>query len=110
MKNQRPDPGSGVSSSRLNISRAMRGRIPKIPIFPAIRNQCNEDQTALHGALILPPQSASSSALQQIATAAPADDRNHRSPSHYGFDDSSSDLTVTAPPKQPRRAGDVEIF
>ena len=36
MKHRRRELGSGVSSSRSNISRAMRGRIPKIPNFPAI--------------------------------------------------------------------------
>ena len=34
MKHPRREPGSGVSSSRLIISRAMRGRIPKIPNSP----------------------------------------------------------------------------
>ena len=39
MKYRKRDPGSGVSSSKSNISRAMRGRIPKIPNFPAVQNQ-----------------------------------------------------------------------
>ena len=36
-------------------------------------------------------------------------DRNRRSPSCYGFE-SSSDSAITAPPKRPRRAGDVESY
>ena len=39
MKHRKREPGSGVSSQRSNISRAMRGRIPKLPNFSAIRNQ-----------------------------------------------------------------------
>ena len=37
-KHRKRDPGSGVSSSKSNISSAMRGRIPKIPNSLAIRN------------------------------------------------------------------------
>ena len=36
MKHRKRDPGNGVSSSKSNISRAMRGRIPKIPNCLAI--------------------------------------------------------------------------
>ena len=36
MKHRSREPGSGVSSSRSNISRAMRGRIPKIPNMLAL--------------------------------------------------------------------------
>ena len=39
MKHRKREPSSGVSSQRSNISRAMRGRIPKLPNFSAIRNQ-----------------------------------------------------------------------
>ena len=37
-------------------------------------------------------------------------DRNRRSSWYYGFDNSSADSTITAPPKRPRRAGDVQNF
>ena len=37
-------------------------------------------------------------------------DRNHCSPSHYGFENSSPDSAIAAPPKRPRRAGDVENY
>ena len=39
MKHRKRDPGKGVSSSKSNISRAMRGQIPKTSKIPAIRNQ-----------------------------------------------------------------------
>ena len=44
MKHRRREPCSGVSSYRCNISREMRGRVPKIPKSPAIQNQRNNDQ------------------------------------------------------------------
>ena len=94
----------------------MQGRIPKTPDFPALQNQRNEEKAAWTIELILPPQPAASSALQQAAPAASTSqgkrtsDRNRRSPSYYGFDNSSSDSPITAPPKLPRRAGDVENF
>ena len=116
MRHRKRDPCTGVSSSRSNISRTMRGRIPKIPGFPAIRNQCNDKQAASTSKLLLPPQTALASALQQVAKAASTlqgkrtSDRNRRSPSYYGFDKTSSDSTIAAPPKGPRRAGDLENF
>ena len=42
MKHRKRDPGSGVSSSKSNISRAMRGQTSKISNFLAIRNQQQE--------------------------------------------------------------------
>ena len=45
MKHRKRDPGSGVSSSKSNISRAMRGRIPKIANFLAIQNQLQKAST-----------------------------------------------------------------
>ena len=116
MKQRSRKPGTGVSSSHSNISRAMRGRIQKIPIFPANRNQRNEEKAALTSELILPLQSALSLALQQNVPAASTSqgkrtsDCNHRSPSYIGFDNSSSDSTITAPSKHPRRKRDGENF
>ena len=116
MKHRKRFPGNGVSSSISNITREMRGRILKIPDFPAIRNQRNDEQAALTRELILPPQIAWSSALQQVAQAASPSqgkrnsDRNRRKPSNYGFDRSCSDSTIAAPPKRPRRAVDFENF
>ena len=37
-------------------------------------------------------------------------ERNHCSPSYYGFDNSSSDSTIAAPPKRTRRAGVIENY
>ena len=88
-KNRTRDPGSGVSSSRSKISCAMRGRIPKIPNFVALRNQTALPQQDLPSKLVIPEQSASSSALQQVDSASKhgkrSSDRTRRSPSYYGL-------------------------
>ena len=55
MKQPRREPSSGVPSSRSNISRAMRGPIPKISNVPAIRNQQNEDQAVPHSEQAVTP-------------------------------------------------------
>ena len=115
MKHRRREPGSGLSSSRSNISRLMQGRILKILNFPLLRNQHNTDQADSQSKLVLPQPSASTSALQQRAPAAPttqkkrSSDGNRRSPSFYGFDNSSSDATIAEPPKHRRRARDREL-
>ena len=83
----------------------MRGCIPQIPDFFALPSQTAEPRTDLPIELVIPAQSASSSAIQGKRTS----DRNRRSPSYYGFD-SPSDSGITAPPKRPRRAGDVANF
>ena len=108
MKRCRREPGSGVSSSRSNNTRAIRGRRPKIPDFPGIQNQRNHKQAASACELILPPPPASG--LQQLVPAASTaqgqrtSERNHRSPSYYSFINSSSDSTIVAPPKRPRES------
>ena len=116
MKHRRCEPGSGVSSSRSKNLRSMRGRIPKVPIFLALRNQHKTDQANSQNDLLLTELSASPSVFQEVAPAAPttqnkrSSDRNHISPSYYGFDVSPSDSTNAALPKQPRRAGDIENY
>ena len=107
MKHRKRDPGSGVCSSKLNISRAMRGRVRKIPNFLAIRNQQPETSTVSHS-----EQPTTSSAYTSAAAKRPqrSSDRNRRSPSYYGFDSPSFDSTIAAPPKRHRRAGDVENY
>ena len=99
--------------SRSNISLAKRGRIPKIPNFVALRTQTVLPQHDLPSELVIRQQSASSLALQQVDSAPThgkrSSDRNIRSPSYYGFE-SSSDSIITAPPKRPRKAGDVEKY
>ena len=106
-KHRKRDPGSGVSSSKSNISRAMRGRIPKIPNFLAIRNQQQVASTVSHS-----EQHTSLSATTTAAAKQPqrSSDRNRRSPFYYGFDSPSPDSTITAPPKRPRPAGYVENY
>ena len=64
-KHCKRDPGSGLSSSRSNISRAMQGRVSQIPDFVALRNHTAETQTDLPSELVIPAQSASSSVLQK---------------------------------------------
>ena len=111
MKHRRREPGSRASSSQSNKSRAMRRRTPKIPNFPAIRNQRNSNQADSHNELVLPQYSTSSSSTSHARIPCnSASDRNRCSPSYYGFDNSSSGSTIAEPPKQQRRAGDVENF
>ena len=92
MKHKKREPGSGVSSQRSNISRAMRGRVPKLPNFVAIRNaqpplEISEPAT---NAPTDPPATASSKRFS---------DRNRRSPSYYGFETSSPGSDILPPPK-----------
>ena len=106
MKHHKRDPGCGVSSSKSKISRAMRGRIPKIPNFLAIRNQQQEASTVSRS------EHPTTSSTTTIAAKQPqrSSDRNRRSPPYYGFESPSPDSTIAAPPKRPRRAGDVENY
>ena len=103
MKHRKREPGSGVSSQSSNISRAMRGRVPKLSNFAAMRNPqpplaISEPTT---NAPTNPPATASSTR---------SSDRNRRSPSYYGFETSPPASDILPPPKRPRRAGDVENF
>ena len=97
MKHRKRDPGSGVSSSKPNISGAMRGRIPKIPNFLAIRNQQPDAGTVSHS-----EQPPTSSTNTSAAATQPtrSSDRNRRSPSYYGFESPSADSTILPPPKR----------
>ena len=107
IKHRKRDPGSGVSSSKSNISRAMRGRVPEIQNFLAIQNQQPEVSTVSHS-----EQPTTSSANTSAAAKRPqrSSDRNRRNPSYYGFNSPSPDSTIAAPTKWPRRAGDVENY
>ena len=103
MKHRRREFGSGVSSMKSNISRAMRGRIPKKPNFSAMRNQqistsLNEQHASTSTAPAPAPQNSRTS------------DRTRRSPSYYGFETSPPNSDILPPPKRPRRAGDVENY
>ena len=101
MKHRRREPGSEVSSTKSNISRAMRGRIPKKPNFSAMRKQ----QTTTS----LSEQHASTSTAPDPASPnTRTSDRTRRSPSYYGFETSPPNSDILPPTKRPRRAGDVE--
>ena len=78
MKHRKRDHGSGISSSKSNISRAMRGRIPKIPNFLAMRNQKPEANTVSHS------EEPTTSSTNTTATTQPSrsSDRTRRSPSY----------------------------
>ena len=89
----------------------MRGRIPKVPNFLALRNQQQDEKAISHSEQATSPQPTSSSALANpIPQAKRSSDRNRSSPTYYGFENSSSDSTIAAPFKRPRRARDVENF
>ena len=107
MKHRKREPGSGVSSSKSNTSRAMRGRIPKVPNFLAMRNQQPATVTTSFSEH---PASSSSTAPAAAAQQTRTSDRNRHSPSYYGFESSPPNSNILPPPKQPHRAGDVEIF
>ena len=105
MKHRKRDPGNGVSSSKSNISRAMRGPIAKVPNFLAFRNQQQGETTISHSEQPNFPQPTYSSALANpIPRAKRSSHRNRRSPSYYGFENSSLDSTIAAPTKRPRRS------
>ena len=81
----------------------MRGRIPKKPNFSAMRNQqtttsLSEQHASTSTAPALAPQNTRTS------------DRTRRSPPYYGFETSPPNSDILPPPKQPRRAGDVENY
>ena len=84
----------------------MRGRIPKVPNFPAIQNQLQEASTVTHS------EKPTNSYATKTAAKQPqrSSERNRRSPSYYGFESPSPDSTIAPPPKRPRRAGDVENY
>ena len=103
MKHRRREPGSGVSSTKSNISRAMRGRIPKKPNFSATRNhQTTTSLSEQHASTSTAPAPASPNTRTS--------DRTRRSPSYYGFETSPPNSDILPPPKRPRRAGDVENY
>ena len=130
MKHCKRETGSGVSSTKSNIARAMRVRMPKIPEnfasqeLPSIQETAPEQQIITTEVLIAPPptnnqlelaipsKSAPAAALQQVQSRATKRTRNQK---YYGYDkdDSSGESTNSCPPNfvQPRRkprAGDNE--
>ena len=132
MKHRKRETGSGVSSNKSNIARAMRVRMPKIPenfapqVLPEIPEVAPEQQIITVEVLIAPPAtnnqlelilpstSAPAIALQQIPIRATK--RTRKSPKYYGYgkEDSSGESTNScpppnfAPPRRKRRVGDIE--
>ena len=103
MKHRKREPGCGDSSQRSNISRAMRGRIPKLPNFSAIRNQQPPLSTS-------EPTTTTSAHAATTSSSTRTSDRPRRSPSFYGFETSPPASDILPPTKRPCRAGDVENF
>ena len=85
----------------------MRGRIPKVPNFLAIRNQQLDAGTVSHSERPTTSSTNTPAALTQLKRSS---DRNRRSLSYYGFESPSPESAILPPPKQPRRSGDVENF
>ena len=131
MKHRKQETGSGVSSNRSNIARAMRVRMSKVPENFAPPETSSQPEAApeqqiitsevliaplptiQHSELTLPSTSAPAEALQQIPPRVTK--RTRKSPKYYGYDkdDSSGESTNSCPPHflQPRSkrwAGDVE--
>ena len=130
MKNRKRETGSGVSSNKSNMSRAMRVRMPKVPenfapqATPKIPEAAPEQQIITGEVLIAPPptntqQEALLSSPSVPTTTLPhtltrTTKRTRKSPK-YGYDkeDSSGDSTNScplnfAPPRRKRRVGDIE--
>ena len=81
----------------------MRGCIPKLPNFSAIRNQQPPLSTS-------EPTTTTSTHPATTSSTTRTSDRPRRSPSYYGFETSPPASDILPPPKLPRRAGDVENF
>ena len=130
MKHRKRETGSGVSSNRSNIARAMRVRKPKVPKnlappeTPSQPEVNPEPQIITSEVMIAPPPTGQQSELTIPSTAAPvealqqvpsrATKRTRKSPKYYGYDneDSSGESTNSCPPnflqpRRKRRAGDV---
>ena len=115
MKHCKRETGSGVSSNKSKIARAMRVRMPKIPKnfapqeVPAIQETAPEQQIIATEVLIaphptnnqtelaIPSTSAPAAALQQAQPKATKSTR--KSPKYYGYDkdDSSGESTNSCP-------------
>ena len=131
MKHRKRETGSGVSSNRSNVARAMRVGMPKVPEnfapleTPSQPEAAPEPQiitsevliapppTSQHSELTLPSTSAPAEALQQIPPLATKRMRNCSKNDGYDKDDTFGESTNSCPPnflqpRRKRRAGDVE--
>ena len=131
MKHRKRETGSGVSSNKSNIARAMRVRMPKIPenfapqVLPEIPEAAPEQQIKTGEVIIAPPPTNNQHEVLLSSPSAPAitlphiptraTKRTRKSPKYYGYDkeDSSGESTNScppnfAPPLKKRRVGDIE--
>ena len=131
MKHRKRETGSGVSSNKSNIARAMRVRMPKVPenfapqVIPEIPEAAPEQQIITGEVLIAPPPTNNQPEVLSSSPSVPtttlphimtrATKRTRKSPKYYGYDkeDSSGDSTKSchpnfAPPRRKRRVGDIE--
>ena len=131
MKHRKRETGSGVSSNKSNIARAMRVRMPKIPenfapqVLPEIPEAAPEQQIITGEVLIVPPPTNNQPEVLLSSPSAPAitlphiptraAKRTRKSPKYYGYEkeDSSGESTNScpptfAPPRRKRRVGDIK--
>ena len=123
MKHRKRETGSGVSSNKSNIARAMRVPMPKIPenfapqVLPEIPEAAPEQQIITGEVLIAPPPTNNQQEVLLSSPSAPAltlphiptraTKRTRKGPKYYGYDkeDSSGESTNSCPPNfaPPRR-------
>ena len=131
MKHRKRETGSGVSSTKSNIARAMRVRMPKVPdnfapqVLPEIPEAAPEQQAITEEVFIAPPPTNTQQEALVSSPSVPTTTFTHtltrttkrtrKSPKYYGYDkeDSSGDSTNScppnfAPPRRKRRVGDIE--
>ena len=131
MKHRKRETGSGVSSNKSNIARAMRVRMPKVPdnFAPRVKPEIPEaapEQQIITGEVLIAP--SPTNAQQEVLLSSPsvptttlphtltrATKRTRKSPKYYGYakEDSSGDSTNScppnfAPPRRKRRVGDIQ--
>ena len=115
MKHRKRETRSGVSSTKSNIARAMRVRMPKIPEkfalqeLLAIQETAPEQQIITTEVLIAPPPTNNQAELAIPSTSVPVADlqqvqpraakRTRKSSKYYGYDkdDSSGESTNSCP-------------
>ena len=105
IKNETPKERTGQRGFVYEIQYITRHAVknPEKPNFSAMRNEqlttsLNEQHASTSTASAPAPQNSRTS------------DRTRRSPSYYGVETSPPNSDILPPPKQPRRAGDVENY
>ena len=136
MKHRKRETGSGVSSNKSSIARAMRVRMPKVPdnfapqVIPEIPEAAPEQQIITGEVLLAPPPTNNRPEVLLSSPSVPPTTLPHTltrttkrtrkrtlsyPPKYYGYDkeDSSGDSTKScplnfAPPRRKLRVGDIE--